>query len=152
MNPINPIELNNIRVLSITYEKLLCIVSEEQADILRNNNLEVKELNSDEYGTSYSIPIKCASDKMCSLYKTINRSNITKGCYDICGVVANWTYSGKEGIRLDGYFIRKLEAVIPINPTLKRMCGTMDLDGTSREGEITVPTRKIKKIVKLSAV
>ena len=59
MNPINPIELNNIRVLSITYEKLLCIVSEEQADILRNNNLEVKELNSDEYGTSYSIPIKC---------------------------------------------------------------------------------------------
>ena len=145
MNPINPIELNNIRVLSTTYEKLLCVVSEEQADLLRNLNLQVKEMNSEEYGLTYTIAIKCASDKMCNLYKTITRSSITVGCYDICGVVAVWTYSGKEGIRLDGYFIRKLETVIPINPILKRMCGSMDL-----EGEITVPTRKIKKVVKLN--
>ena len=117
-NQINPIELNNIRVLSTTYEKLLCVVSQEQAEILRSQELEVKEQDSEEYGKSYLIAIKCASDKMCNLYKTIKRSDIVKGTYDIVGNVATWEYGSKSGLRLDGYFITKVEPVLTANPAL----------------------------------
>jgi hypothetical protein len=121
MTNINPIQLDNIRVLSTTYEKLLCVISKEQADLLTEKNITIREQDSEEYGKSYLVVVKCASDKMCDLYKTIKRRDIVKGNYDIVGNVAPWEYNGTSGIRLDGFFITKLETVITPNPTLMSM-------------------------------
>lgn len=115
------LELNNIRILSTTYEKLLIVVSEEQATMLATHNIECKQLVSEEHGISYSLAVKCASDKMCDLYKTIKRVDLAKGLYDMVGTPTRWEYGGKSGLRLDAYFIRRIEAVPVANPMLQRL-------------------------------
>jgi hypothetical protein len=114
------IQLDNIRVLSTTYEKLLITINKEQSELL-NGVVEIKTRESDDYGTSYTVVVKVASDKMCDLYKTIKRKDVVKGCYDIVVNIVNWTWLDKSGVRLDAYFIKKLEPVITVNPILLRM-------------------------------
>ena len=104
----NPIELNNIRVLSTTFEKLLITINSEQTEFLKEIDMPFKITESEEYGTSYSTVVKCASDKMCALYSSIPRSEITKACYDIVVIKNEWVWQGKSGFRLDAYFIKKL--------------------------------------------
>lgn len=120
MNTSNLIELNNIRVLSTTFEKLLITLSEEQAELIKLNDsgICIKTLESEEYGTSYTVVIKVANDKMCDLYKTIKRKDVTKGLYDIVVSPTNWTWQDKNGTRLDAFFIRKCEYEIKVNPAL----------------------------------
>ena len=140
MSQINPIELNNIRVLSTTFEKLMITISEEQADILREIIPEaIKTRESEEYGTSYTVVVKVCSDKQCDLYKTIKRRDVEKGLYDIVVSPIDWTWLDKTGKRLDAYFIRKNIPELKANPVLARMINPEVVDGTSRE-----PVRKIR--------
>ena len=139
-NQIVPIELSNVRVLSTTYEKLLCVISEEQNEVLSALDIPIKQQENETYGVSYTIVVKCASDKMCELYKSFKRCDITKSCYDLVVVKADWVYGGKSGVRLDAYFIRKLEPVIRINDALKRMCG-----GEEEEEVVVLQPKKLLK-------
>ena len=109
MNFSNLIELNNIRVLSTTFEKLLITITEEQADIIKVSatDIHIKTLESEEWGTSYTVVIKCCNDKMADLYKTIKRRDIVKGLYDIVVSPTVWNWLDKTGTRLDAFFIRK---------------------------------------------
>ena len=133
----NPIELSNVRVLSTTYEKLLITISQEQSELLSAIEIPVKEQDSETYGVSYTVVVKCASDRMCDLYKSIKRVDIIKACYDIVVIKVDWVYGGKSGIRLDAYFIRKLEPVLRVNESLLKMCAP--------EEEVVVPVKKTTK-------
>lgn len=118
----NPIELNNVRVLSTTYEKLLITINEEQSILLKGiTGIVVKEKESEEYGTSYTVVIKVVNERLCDLYKTIKRKDVVKACYDIALVPVEWVWLDKTGVRLDAYMVKKLEPVIIINPALQRM-------------------------------
>ena len=135
MNQSNLIELNNIRVLSTTFEKLLVVVSEEQAETIRGIGIDVKTLESDEYGTSYTIVIKVVNDKFCDLYNTIKRASITKGLYDIVVQPTEWKWLEKSGTRLDAYFIRKLEQTLKVNPTLMAMINPTPVSAPVRKSK-----------------
>ena len=157
----NPIELNNVRVLSTTYEKLLITINEEQSLLLKGitpsasgDGVVVKEKESEEYGTSYTVVIKVVNDRLCDLYKTIKRKDVVKACYDIAIVPVEWVWLDKTGVRLDAYMVKKLEPVIIINPLLQRMIqgpGQVPVgvvvadDGTSRDGPKKI---KIPKLVR----
>ena len=118
MSKIQPIKLNNARVLSDNYEKLLVVITKEIADDLTSRDIAVKTMTSEEHGESYAVVIKCVSDRMCALYGSLKRSEITKGCYNIVAVVNSWEYGGKTGLRLDGYFLEKVESVPVVNSIL----------------------------------
>ena len=118
MSQIQPIQLTNARVLSDNYEKLLVVITKEIADELTSRDIVVKTMTSEEHGESFAVVIKCVSDKMCALYGSLKRSEITKGCYNIVAVVNSWEYGGKTGLRLDGYFIEKVESIPVVNATL----------------------------------
>ena len=145
-NQVVPIELSNVRVLSTTYEKLLCVISEEQNEVLSAYDIPIKQQENETYGVSYTIVVKCASDKMCELYKSIKRCDITKSCYDLVVVKADWVYGGKSGVKLDAYFIRKLEPVIRINDAPKRMCNGEE-DEVDEVIVVKEPQAGTKKIV-----
>lgn len=134
MNFSNLIELNNIRVLSTTFEKLLITITEEQADTIKLNSpdIQIKTLESDEWGTSYTVVIKVANDKMCDLYKTIIRKDIVKGLYDIVVTPTTWNWLDKTGTRLDAFFIRKNIPELKINLAL------MSLTSPHIEPEVVV--------------
>ena len=139
MNTSNLIELNNIRVLSCTFEKLLITISEEQADIIKlipDTSGIIKELESDKWGLSYTVVIKVCNDKMCDLYKTIKRKDIVKGLYDIVVSPTVWTWLDKTGTRLDAFFIRKNTPELKVNHTLMSLTNP----------EIVIPTKKNKKL------
>ena len=134
MNFSNLIELNNIRVLSTTFEKLLITITEEQADTIKLNSpdIQIKTLESDEWGISYTVVIKVANDKMCDLYKTIIRKDIVKGLYDIVVTPTTWNWLDKTGTRLDAFFIRKNIPELKINLAL------MSLTSPHIEPEVVV--------------
>ena len=90
-------------------------------------DIEFKTQESKTFGTSYTIVVKCANDRMCELYKSIKRCDITKACYDVVVVKADWMYGGKTGVRLDAYLLRTLEPVIRVNEVLERMWGVSDV-------------------------
>lgn len=119
-----PTQLNNVRVLSTTYEKLLITITEDQANLIRGiQGIVVKEKTTEgsEYGVSYTIAVKVISDRLCDLYKTIKRRDIIKGCYDIAIMPVLWRYEGKSGFRIDAYMIKKLESIVRINPLIQRV-------------------------------
>ena len=71
--------------------------------------------------------------------KCVNCINQLKGVIVVV-VKADWIYGGKSGVRLDAYFIRKLEPVIRINDALKRMCG-----GEEEEEVVVLQPKKLLK-------
>ena len=138
---VSPIQLNNTRVLSDTYDKLLIVITKEVADDLISRDIAVKTMTHEEHGETYAVVIKCVSDKMCELYGSMKRSELGKGCYNIVAVVNSWEYGGNTGIRLDGYFIEKVESVPVINEVLKRMITpTQNVE----ENEVNLVKPKIK--------
>ena len=149
MNTSNLIELNNIRVLSTTFEKLLITISEEQAEIIKLSSLDIhiKEVESDEWGTSYTIVIKVCNDKMCDLYKTIKRKDIVKGLYDIVVTPTVWHWLDKSGTRLDAFFIRKNIPELKINLALMSLTNPIELIQDNGESVI-VPKPDGKKRTK----
>ena len=140
MSQIQPIQLTNARVLSDNYEKLLVVITKEIADELTSRDIVVKTMTSEEHGESFAVVIKCVSDKMCALYGSLKRSEITKGCYNIVAVVNSWEYGGKTGLRLDGYFIEKVESIAVVNATLLGF-----IRGSSPTIVEETPVKKYKK-------